>query len=52
MKLLRFDETGEMLEAGFLVEFREISQLNVTKQALRALSENIEITFMDNKGIW
>ena len=52
MKLLRFDETAEMLEAGFLVEFREMSQLNVTKQELRALSEQIEITFMDNKGVW
>ncbi len=52
MKLLRFDETAEMLEAGFLVEFREMSQLNVTKQKLRALSEQIEITFMDNKGVW
>jgi hypothetical protein len=52
MKLLRFDETGEVLEAGFLVEFREMSQLNVTKQELRALSEQIEITFMDNKGVW
>ena len=52
MKLLRFDETAEMLEAGFLVEFREMSQLNVTKQELRALSDQIEITFMDNKGVW
>jgi hypothetical protein len=52
MKLLRFDETADVLEAGFLVEFREMSQLNVTKQDLRALSENIEITFMDNKGVW
>ena len=52
MKLLRFDETAEMLEAGFLVEFRETSQLNETKSNLRALSEEIEITFMDNKGIW
>ena len=52
MKLLRFDETAELLEAGFLVEFREMSQLNETKSNLRALSEQIEITFMDNKGIW
>ncbi|MBT3188117.1 MAG: DUF4956 domain-containing protein [Anaerolineae bacterium] len=52
MKLLRFDETAEMLEAGFLIEFREMSQLNETKQELRALSEQIEITFMDNKGVW
>ncbi|MBT7782034.1 MAG: DUF4956 domain-containing protein, partial [Anaerolineae bacterium] len=52
MKLLRFDETAKILEAGFLVEFREMSQLNVTKQELRALSDQIEITFMDNKGVW
>jgi hypothetical protein len=52
MKLLRFDETADVLEAGFLVEFREMSQLNVTKQELRALSDQIEITFMDNKGVW
>ncbi len=52
MKLLRFDETADLLEAGFLVEFREMSQLNETKQELRALSEQIEITFMDNKGVW
>lgn len=52
MKLLRFDETAEILEAGFLVEFREMSQLNETRQKLRALSDQIEITFMDNKGVW
>ena len=52
MKLLRFDETESLLEAGFLIEFKEMSQLNATKQALRALSEKIEITFMDNKGVW
>ena len=52
MKLLRFDETATLLEAGFLVEFREMSQLNETKLDLRALSDEIEITFMDNKGVW
>jgi hypothetical protein len=52
MKLLRFDETADVLEAGFLVEFREMSRLNETKQELRALSDQIEITFMDNKGVW
>ena len=52
MKLLRFDETGETLEAGFLIEFQGMNQLNETKLDLRALSDEIEITFMDNKGIW
>lgn len=52
VKLLRFDENAETIETSFLVEFRKISGLNQVKSALTALSEVIEITFLDNKGIW
>jgi len=52
MKLLRFDENPESLEAGFLVEFRKGTDLSQARNALKALSEKFEITFMDNKGIW
>jgi hypothetical protein len=52
MKLLRFDENPESLEAGFLVEFRKGTDLGQARDALKALSETLEITFMDNKGIW
>jgi len=52
MKLLRFDEIPETLEAAYLIEFRHMDQLSEARAALRSLSESLEITFMDNKGIW
>lgn len=52
LKLLRFDETAEVLEAAYLIEFRRMDQLNEARAALRAMSPSLEITFMDNKGIW
>jgi len=52
LKLIRFDETATALEVAYLVEFRRADQLNQARAALRALSPSLEITFMDNKGIW
>jgi len=52
MKLLRFDETPDLLETAFLVEFGRIDRLNEARSAVRSLSESIEISFMDNKGLW
>jgi hypothetical protein len=52
LKLLRVDETPQVLETSFLVEFKRVSNLNRTRAALKALSEGVEITFLDNKGIW
>ncbi len=52
LKLLRFDENAETLETSFLVEFKKVSNLSQAKAALKALSDVVEITFMDNKGIW
>lgn len=52
LKLLRFDENLESLEASFLVEFTRLSDLNGARAALKALSESVEITFLDNRGIW
>jgi len=51
-RLLRFDETADVLEMAFLVEFVHLSDLNSTREALKALSDSIEISFLDNKGIW
>ncbi len=50
-RLMRFDENKKMLEASFLVEFRNCKQFEAAKNALQALSGEIEITFLDNKGI-
>ena len=52
LKLMRFDESNQGQESSFLVEFRNMSQLKEAKSALLALSDGLEITFLDNKGIW
>jgi uncharacterized membrane protein YhiD involved in acid resistance len=52
LKLLRFDENAETLETSFLVEFKKVSNLNQARAALKSLSDAVEITFLDNKGIW
>lgn len=51
MRLMRFDDSGSALESSFLVEFRNMEKLQAAKNALRTLSDTLEITFMDNKGI-
>lgn len=52
LRLLRFDETAGGLEAAFLVEFGRMERLSEARAALRALSESIEISFTDDKGLW
>ncbi|MBC8331938.1 MAG: DUF4956 domain-containing protein [Anaerolineae bacterium] len=52
LKLMRFDDTAQSLEGSFLAEFRNMAQLRAGKAALRNLSDALEITFLDNKGIW
>ena len=49
--LKRFDETQELLEATFLVEFDSFEKLNESKDELQKASEQVRITFLDNKGI-
>jgi len=52
IRLMRFDDSGSALESSFLVEFRNMEKLTAAKAALRKLSDALEITFLDNKGIW
>lgn len=52
LKLIRFDESNQAQEISFLVEFKDMKQLKKAKSALRGLSDNLEISFLDNKGIW
>lgn len=51
-KLLRFDENDASLETSFLVEFRDLDDLNSVRRALQELSPGVEISFLDNKGVW
>lgn len=52
MKLIRFDETEGAQEISFLVEFRDMEQLKKAKGALQSLSAGLQISFLDNRGIW
>jgi hypothetical protein len=52
IKLLRFDENDKVLEMSFLIEFKKVSNLNAARETLRNLSGSVDITFLDNKGIW
>ena len=47
----RFDESDEVLEAVFRVEFKDFEQLNTTKLALRSLSDSLTISFMESEGV-
>ena len=52
IKLLRFDESGQGLELSFLVELRKVSNFNAARAALKSHWPEMNITFLDNKGIW
>ncbi len=52
VKLVRYDETTTAMEASYMVELRRMDQLNEVRTALKEMSPSLEITFMDNKGIW
>lgn len=52
VSLQRFDETKEVLEASFLVEYSDYKQLEESKETLQKLSDSVKITFLDNKGIF
>jgi len=51
LDLRRFDERPDGLEASFLVGFEGFQQVERVRQDLRKLSESIEISFIDNRGI-
>ncbi len=52
LRLLRYDENAEVVEMSFVVEFRHIADLERARAALQALAPSIEISFLDNKGVW
>ena len=52
VRLRRIDETAEMFEASFIVDFKDYEQLNETKKALIKLDGNLKFSFLDSKGIY
>jgi hypothetical protein len=51
LRLQRFDENGERMEASFLVEFDNLAALQNARERLRELAPQLEITFLDNRGV-
>ncbi len=47
----RFDETKDLIEATFVVEYTDFDKLQSSKTALRELDSGMKITFLDNKTI-
>ena len=52
MKLLRDDDSKNGVESTFVVEFKSLEDYITLKAQLKTLSPALEITFLDNKGIW
>ena len=51
LDMKRFDQTNEVIEASFLVEFDGFQQLEESRLAVEALGDSVSITFVDNKGL-
>jgi uncharacterized membrane protein YhiD involved in acid resistance len=51
VSLKRFDDTKELLEASFLVEFEDFPHLEASKAELQKLGDAVKVTLLDNKGI-
>jgi len=52
VSLRRFDETNEMLEASFLVDFADYEQVEKVRSELSQLSKTMKITFLESRGIY
>ena len=51
ISLKRLDETKEITEISFLVEFDHFEQLNKAKNALNELDDKFTFSFLDNRGL-
>ena len=50
-QIKRIEETGEIVEALFLVEFENLDQLIQARNQLRQLDNSIKVSFLDNRGV-
>ena len=49
--LRRLDETCEYLEVSFMIEAEDFVQLNIAKNELQKINDEVKITFLDNRGL-
>lgn len=52
LELQRLDETKNLLDASFIVDFSDFQALNQAKKDLQNLNENIEIGFLDTQKVF
>lgn len=51
VNLKRFDEDADTTEASFIIEATDFNQVNLAKNALQQIHDQVQITFMDNRGL-
>jgi hypothetical protein len=49
--LKRLDQTPELTEAAFIVDFKEVNKLELFTQKLRALSPTVRVSCIDDRGL-
>ena len=49
--LKQFDQTPELLEAAFLVDFKQVAHLEQFTQQLRELSPEVKVSCLDDRGL-
>lgn len=52
VKMRRFDESKELLEASFVVTFHDNSDIEKVKEELDKLSDSVKVTFLDYQGTY
>jgi hypothetical protein len=52
INLKRLDETSNVLEVSFLVEFENFENFNESKKELKSLNKSINIQIIDNLGVY
>ena len=51
LRLQRFDENAGRMEASFLVEFDDLKALQAARDTLRGIAPDLELIFLDNRGV-
>ncbi|MEA1882949.1 MAG: DUF4956 domain-containing protein [Caldisericota bacterium] len=52
VNMKRFDETDEILEASFLVDFEDYEKIEKVRSELSKLSKLVKVTFLDSQGAY
>ena len=51
VNLRRFDESADILEAAFIVEFKNFESVSKAKEEMQSIDPSLKLSFLDNAGI-